>query len=602
MYASFWDLFTKSKLKDDNTQVLDSDGKSIELKVPINSDLLKQIKKINDETSKTDNKIKDSNFNVIQSQQNEILSIINDYHYDKNIFSTCKSKIELVIHDTNSYIDFYNKFITKISSSHTIDKIKKLRELISEFNKELELLSKKSLIELNDSFMTILTVIDFIKIIFKDNNGLIKKVQLLDNTVGLNENEIKYTLSNYVHDLCILLEPDIVKYYDDILSEVDAKTRTKNTILPSQLLFILFNTVKGELYSKYDKLYELYVSFNKHTNIINRKLEDINDYIKYDTLLNNNNTDKDPVNDICVFINKRIKEKNRYSKDVISEIEKLKNVVNSIIEYLTKFDKYNPDENIISSIEERKIQHSNNQAKTSNKSDTDEKKDLDSSIESTNTNKQTHNKEIAHITVNNDNNKDTRNLNNNDDTANDKDSNISKSNSRETDKLDNNNGNKTTNDNNNNEHTNNLDNTQNMNSSNKHNTQHNISNLNTNITDNNEEKINNTTDNTSNDHKHDISNEKSNGVQPNNNALVTENNTSDNINNDISNKEATNNVNHNNETVVDLDSNAKTSAHNPCSLKNKYNSSCPFILSKIRHSTSIKQIFDEVKNMRNDTR
>ena len=66
-------------------QVVDKNNKPVELKIPVNNYILNQIKEINntDIENKEKNRIKDDNFNTIQVQQQQILGILGDYHYDR---------------------------------------------------------------------------------------------------------------------------------------------------------------------------------------------------------------------------------------------------------------------------------------------------------------------------------------------------------------------------------------------------------------------------------------------------------------------------------------------------------------------------------------
>ena len=77
--------FLKNIFSNENSseeQVVDKNNKPVELKIPINSYILNQIKEINntDIENKEKNRIKDDNFNTIQVQQQQILGILGDYH------------------------------------------------------------------------------------------------------------------------------------------------------------------------------------------------------------------------------------------------------------------------------------------------------------------------------------------------------------------------------------------------------------------------------------------------------------------------------------------------------------------------------------------
>lgn len=365
--ASFFSFFKKltSSNNDSNEQVFDKNNKPIELKVQVNSSILDQIKEINNilEDKNDNNKIRDNNFDTIQTQQQRILGVLGSYHYNKDVFNKCIIKVKSTI----SVIDFYNSLFKQRN-----DFSKSIVELCDILKDQYT----KSINELCKSFNKMLSIVNLINIIFSESNdkGLINNILLLDNTIGLNENEIKNILNPFFHKLDLVLDKDTIDYYNDILSEFNAKIRQKNSILPSQLLFILFNIIREELLINNNELYKSYIFFKNKTTIINQKLDSINTHIK-DTkqLSSDNESNKKSHEEIIVdFINTNIKEQNRNNSDVIDEIERVRNAIDDIIEFLNDFKNYVPDEKILSAIEQSKTnkkESKNQNNKTSNSND-----------------------------------------------------------------------------------------------------------------------------------------------------------------------------------------------------------------------------------------
>ena len=352
-HASFMSFFKNIFSSNKNTkntndeQVLSKDNKPVELKIPVSSYVLKQIKEINnlDIKNKKDSRIKDDNFNTIQTQQQQILGILYDYHYDKEVFNKCIINVKQVI----AIIDFYNILFKQRND---------FSKLIIELNDILDKSYQKALCNLEEVFNKILDIINLMKLVFKDTDGLINKLLLLDNTVGLNENERKDILNKYINQLDILLNKDTKKYYDNILLEFDVKIRNKNSVLPSQLLYILFYCIREELFNKNNELYECYIVFKNKITLMTQKLSPINDNINDNAQLqeNSNSMDSKINNEEAIngLINSYMKEQNRRNSDVIDEIDRIKNVVNSLIDYLNVFKDYVPDEKILTAIEQAK--------------------------------------------------------------------------------------------------------------------------------------------------------------------------------------------------------------------------------------------------------
>ena len=345
--ASFFSFFKKltSSNNDGNEQVFDKNNNPIELKIQVNSSILDQIKEINNilDDKKDNDRIRDNNFDIIQTQQQRILGILGSYHCDKDVFNRCTVKVKSTI----SVIDFYNSLFRKRND---------LSKLVIELYDILKDQYSKSINELCKSFNKMLNIVNLISIIFNEKNdkGLINHLLLLDNTIGLNENEIQNILNPFFHKLDLVLDKDTIDYYNNILSEVNVKLRLKNSVLPSQLLFTLFNNIREELSVKNNELYESYIFFKNKITLTNQKLDSINSYIK-DTkqLSSNNNENHEEV--IINFINTNIKEQNRSNNDVIDEIERIQNITSDIIEALNDFKNYVPDEKILSVIEQSKI-------------------------------------------------------------------------------------------------------------------------------------------------------------------------------------------------------------------------------------------------------
>ncbi len=349
-HASFMsflkNIFSSNKNTNDE-QVLSKDNKPVELKIPVSSYVLKQIKEINnlDINNKNNSIIKDDNFETIQTQQQQILGVLDDYHYNKEAFNKCIINVKQVI----ATIDCYNVLFRQKS-----DFIK----LIIELNDVLDKPYQTALSNLEEMFNKILDIINLMKVVFKDTNGLINKLLLLDNTVGLNENEIKDIFNKYIHQLDILLDKNTKEYYDKIFSEVNVKIRNKNSILPSQLSYILFYSIRNELFNKNNELYESYIVFKNKITLITQKLIQINDNINDNAQLSetSNSIDSKINNEkiITELINSYMKEQNRRNSDVIDEIDRIRNVVNNLIDYLDVFKDYIPDEKILSAIEQSK--------------------------------------------------------------------------------------------------------------------------------------------------------------------------------------------------------------------------------------------------------
>ena len=359
--ASFFSFFEKiaSQNNDNNEQVFDNNNKPIELKIQVNSSILKQIKEINNilEDKNDNNKVRDSNFDIIQTQQQRILGILGGYYCDKDVFNRCTVKIKSTI----SVIDFYNSLFRQRND---------FSKLVIELYDILKDQYIKSINELCKSFNKMLNIVNLISIIFneKNNGGLINNLLLLDNTIGLDENKINNIFNTYIHHLYILIDKDTINYYNDILSEVNVKLRLKNSVLPSQLLFTLFNNIRKELSVKSNELYESYIFFKNKITLTNQKLDSINSYIKDTKQLsasNNENHEEAIVN----FINTNIKEQNRINNDVIDEIERIQNVTDNIIEALNDFKNYVPDEKILSIIEQSKINKKESEKQNSKISD-----------------------------------------------------------------------------------------------------------------------------------------------------------------------------------------------------------------------------------------
>lgn len=359
--ASFFSFFKKLTSSNDNNneQVLDKNNKPIELKIQVNSSILKQIKEINNilENKNDNNKVKDSNFDIIQTQQQHILGVLGIYYYNKDVFNKCTVKVNSTI----SVIDFYNTLFRKRND---------FSKLIVELHDILKDQYSKSISELYKSFNKMLNIVNLINLIFneKNNGGLVNSLLLLDNTVGLNENEIKNILNPYFHQLDLVLDKDTINYYSDVLSEVNVKIRQKNSVLPSQLLFILFNNIREELFIKNNELYESYIFFKNKITLINQKLDSINTYIRDTKQLSNNseNNKKSHEEAIVNLINSNIKEQNRSNNDVIDEIERIQSVIDDIIESLNDFKNYVPDERILSAIEQAKINKKESKIQNSN--------------------------------------------------------------------------------------------------------------------------------------------------------------------------------------------------------------------------------------------
>ena len=230
-------------------QVVDKNNKPVELKIPVNNYILNQIKEINntDIENKEKNRIKDDNFNTIQVQQQQILGILGDYHYDRNAFNKCLVKVQSLI----LVIEFIKTFCKELNAD--------LKQLLNNLYDELNNY-KKITNELYKSFNKILDIINLIKFIFKDNNGIIDKLIKLDNTKNISENLIEFILKDYVHQLDILLEEKTIKYYDNNLHEILIKVRGKKSVLPSQLLFIMFNILKEEIINQNQSMNGNYIS------------------------------------------------------------------------------------------------------------------------------------------------------------------------------------------------------------------------------------------------------------------------------------------------------------------------------------------------------
>ena len=349
--ASFLSFFKNISSSNSNTeQVLDKNNKPIELKVQVNSSILEQIKEINNiinDKNNNNNKIKDDNFNTIQTQQQQILGVLGSYYCNKEAFNKCIIKVKSI----TSVIDFYNILFRKRND---------FSKLIIELNDILGNDYQKAINKLYEQFDKILDIINLIKLIFSDKSDedLINKLLLLDNTVGLNENEIKEILNKYIYQLDVLLSKDTKEYYNNILSEVNVKIRLKKSVLPSQVLFILFYNVREELFSKNNELHESYISFKNKITLINQKLDFINNYMKDKVQLSDNNSidnKKDPEDAIVTFINSNIKEQNRSNNDVTDEIERVSYTIDSIIKSLDSFKNYVPDERILSAVEQAKL-------------------------------------------------------------------------------------------------------------------------------------------------------------------------------------------------------------------------------------------------------
>ena len=349
--ASFLSFFKNISSSNSNTeQVLDKNNKPIELKVQVNSSILEQIKEINNiinDKNNNNNKIKDDNFNTIKTQQQQILGVLGSYYCNKEAFNKCIIKVKSI----TSVIDFYNILFRKRND---------FSKLIIELNDILGNDYQKAINKLYEQFDKILDIINLIKLIFSDKSDedLINKLLLLDNTVGLNENEIKEILNKYIYQLDVLLSKDTKEYYNNILSEVNVKIRLKKSVLPSQVLFILFYNVREELFSKNNELHESYISFKNKITLINQKLDFINNYMKDKVQLSDNNSidnKKDPEDAIVTFINSNIKEQNRSNNDVTDEIERVSYTIDSIIKSLDSFKNYVPDERILSAVEQAKL-------------------------------------------------------------------------------------------------------------------------------------------------------------------------------------------------------------------------------------------------------
>lgn len=368
--ASFLSFFKNIASSNNNTeQVLDKNNKPIELKVQVDSSILEQIKEINNiinDKNNNNNKIKDDNFNTIQTQQQQILGVLGSYYCNREAFNECIIKVKSI----TSVIDFYNILFRKRND---------FSKLIIELNDILSNAYQKSINKLYKQFDKILDIINLIKLIFSDksNDDLINKLLLLDNTLGLNENEIKEILNKYIYQLDVLLSKDTKEYYNNILSEVNVKMRLKKSVLPSQVLFILFYNIREELFSKNNELHELYISFKNKITLINQKLDSINDDMKNKVQLSDNNSidnKKNPEEAIVTFINSNIKEQNRSNNDVMDEIERIMYIINSIIKSLDIFKNYVPDERILSAVEQAKLKQKNTNRQIENHYEKDTKK------------------------------------------------------------------------------------------------------------------------------------------------------------------------------------------------------------------------------------
>ena len=359
-FSSFIKGMFSSNENTNEEQVLSKDNKPVELKVPVSSYILKQIKEINnvDIKNKKDSRIKDDNFNTILTQQQQMLGILKDYSYNIGVFNKCLITVSQII----SKIDLYNILFKQKDG---------LSKLIMELNSILEKPYQDELMNLNQIFNKILDIINFIKLLFQEKDGLINKMMLLDNTVSLNENEIKSMLSNCINTIYVFVNEDIVKYYTNILVEVDAKMRNKKLMLPSQVLFILFYYIRDELFNKNNELYETYIAFKNKITLINQKLTSINDYVKdnIQELEGSNNINSKVNNEeiIAVAINMGIKELNRTNNDVIDEIEQIRTLVNNVIGLLNVFKNYVPDEKILTAIEQSKTDEKSKNTEKQNK-------------------------------------------------------------------------------------------------------------------------------------------------------------------------------------------------------------------------------------------
>ncbi len=386
-------IFSKKNV--DEEQVIDKNNKPVELKIPINSYILNQIKEINNVAikNKEKNRIKDDNFNTIQGQQQQICGILEDYIHSKEVFNKCLCKVQSLM----LVIEFIKSFCKELNTD--------LKQLLNNLYDEL-LSYNKITNELYKKFNRILDIINLIKLIFKENDGIISKLMQMDNAKNISENLIESILKYYIHQLDILLYEDTIKYYDNILHEILIKIRTKKSILPSQLLFIIFNFLKEEVINQNTSLCEVYKTFKNKTRNINQKMDSINDYLT-DTIQNkkdNNyyasntiNNIKDNEKLIVSFIDNNISELNRSNKDINDEIERVQNITKSLIETLAIFKNYNYDERILSLMQEeqeKKQNKNNNKISDHNKSIKDNNKN-NSKQEYTENNNKAHKNNIA---------------------------------------------------------------------------------------------------------------------------------------------------------------------------------------------------------------
>ena len=305
----------------------------ITLQVEVNDEMLKQINKVKDISKEKAKIIKDKNFDSVMDKQDRILSILSSYESDDSVFQRSLINIKLLSAKIDLYTDIFsdNKDLNRIllNIKETLDK-----EYQSSFD------------DLFSNFMDSMDIIVLAKLLLRKQDGLIEKVMSLLHTKYLNENEVQKILYDYLNQIKNIISQKTSKFYDSFQSEFNVEVRKQTKILPSQMLFIVFNCLKKFNDKKIKNLNKSYLTFKGKIGVIQQKITELQVYKTDDA--------NKEVKKIISVVNTSMNTQEKYNNDIISEIDKLLSIDKSLNEDLQKFCSYTPDEKILEEIEKLK--------------------------------------------------------------------------------------------------------------------------------------------------------------------------------------------------------------------------------------------------------